>query len=209
MPSTSKAQQKLFGMVHQYNKTGELPKKPSIAKAVQKLSTSMKKKDVKDFASTKHDDLPEKVKKVKEVLTPLIKEVIEEVNKGYRVISNKDREEQDFLFKQYQVDHKALEKAMERARKLKSASVYSLDDDLEVDERVFSIHNGVVQESEGSIPKPYIKQIEGLYYVYVYSPVVKRHVAMSEWGDKGSAEYDLRNNWMSTWKELSNRLKQK
>ena len=57
----SKKQQRLMGMVRAVQK-GEM-KSPS--ETVAKLAKSMKKKDVKDFASTKHDGLPEK-KEVKE-----------------------------------------------------------------------------------------------------------------------------------------------
>ena len=52
----SKKQQRLMGMVRAVQK-GEM-KSPS--ETVAKLAKSMKKKDVKDFASTKHDGLPEK-----------------------------------------------------------------------------------------------------------------------------------------------------
>lgn len=56
----SKAQQKFMGMVYALQK-GEL--KPSdVGPAVKKAAKSMSKKDVEDFASTKHKDLPEKVK---------------------------------------------------------------------------------------------------------------------------------------------------
>lgn len=58
----SKKQQRLMGMVRAAQK-GEM-KSPS--ETVAKLAKSMKKKDVKDFASTKHDDLPEK-KQVNEI----------------------------------------------------------------------------------------------------------------------------------------------
>jgi len=54
----SKKQQRLMGMVRAVQK-GEM-KSPS--ETVAKLAQSMKKKDVKDFASTKHDGLPEKKK---------------------------------------------------------------------------------------------------------------------------------------------------
>jgi hypothetical protein len=56
MPAVSKKQQKFFGIVRAIQK-GELsPTTPETAKA----AASMKKKDVKDFASTKHKKLPEK-----------------------------------------------------------------------------------------------------------------------------------------------------
>ena len=58
MPSKSKAQQRFMGMVHALNK-GEMD--PSDASPeVKKVAKSMKKKDAKDFASTKHKKLPEK-----------------------------------------------------------------------------------------------------------------------------------------------------
>ena len=61
MPSVSKAQQRFMGMVRATQK-GEM-KNPS--PEVQDAANSMKKKDAKDFASTKHKGLPEK-KEVKE-----------------------------------------------------------------------------------------------------------------------------------------------
>ena len=58
----SKSQQRLMGMVRAAQK-GEMDN-PS--EQVKKLAMTMKKKDVKDFASTKHDGLPEK-KEVNEI----------------------------------------------------------------------------------------------------------------------------------------------
>ena len=56
MPAVSKAQQKFFGIVRAIQK-GELePTTPETAK----VAATMKKKDVKDFASTDHKGLPEK-----------------------------------------------------------------------------------------------------------------------------------------------------
>jgi hypothetical protein len=57
MPAVSKAQQRFMGMVRATQK-GEM-KNPS--PEVQDAANSMKKKDAKDFASTKHKGLPEKV----------------------------------------------------------------------------------------------------------------------------------------------------
>ena len=61
MPSTSKAQQRFMGLVHAYKK-GEV-KGSEVSKAVKDAAKSMKKKSTKDFASTKHKGLPNKVKK--------------------------------------------------------------------------------------------------------------------------------------------------
>ena len=62
MPAVSKAQQKFFGIVRAIQKGEMAPTSPETAKA----AAEMKKKDVKDFASTKHKNLPDKVE-VKEI----------------------------------------------------------------------------------------------------------------------------------------------
>jgi hypothetical protein len=55
----SKSQQRLMGMVRAAQK-GEMP---DASEKVKELAKSMGKDDVKDFAKTKHDDLPEKKEK--------------------------------------------------------------------------------------------------------------------------------------------------
>lgn len=62
MPAVSKAQQKFFGIVRAIQKGEIEPTTPETAKA----AATMKKKDVKDFASTDHKGLPEKKKEVNE-----------------------------------------------------------------------------------------------------------------------------------------------
>tara|TARA_B100000242_G_scaffold294165_1_gene275209 strand:- start:2702 stop:3514 length:813 start_codon:yes stop_codon:yes gene_type:complete len=61
--SVSKAQQRLFGMVHAYNngdlKSGDVDE--DLMAQIKKISKGMTKKDAKKMAKTKHDDLPEKV----------------------------------------------------------------------------------------------------------------------------------------------------
>ena len=57
MPAVSRAQQKFFGIVRAIQKGEMAPTTPETAKA----AATMKKKDVKDFASTKHKKLPDKV----------------------------------------------------------------------------------------------------------------------------------------------------
>ena len=57
MPAKSKAQQRFFGMVRAAQK-GEMAAPSS---EVSKAASSMSKSDVKKFAKTKHDKLPEKV----------------------------------------------------------------------------------------------------------------------------------------------------
>ena len=62
MPAVSKAQQKFFGIVRAIQKGEIEPTTPETAK----VAATMKKKDVKDFASTDHKGLPEKKKEVNE-----------------------------------------------------------------------------------------------------------------------------------------------
>ena len=61
MPAVSKAQQRFMGMVYATKKGDMTNPSPEVAKA----AASMKKSDAKDFASTKHNKLPEK-KRVEE-----------------------------------------------------------------------------------------------------------------------------------------------
>ena len=56
MPAVSKAQQRFMGMVYATKKGEMTNPSPEVAKA----AASIKKKDAKDFASTKHKKLPEK-----------------------------------------------------------------------------------------------------------------------------------------------------
>jgi len=70
MPSASKSQQRFFGMVSATQK-GEL-KNPSAA--VNSAAKTMSNSDVDDFASTKHKDLPEKVKK--EIVGEIVRTVL-------------------------------------------------------------------------------------------------------------------------------------
>jgi hypothetical protein len=81
MPAVSKAQQKFMGMVHAADK-GETPASPEVAK----VSADMKDADAKDFASTKHDGLPDHVK---EQLKSVVREVIREKN-GMNEMSSND-----------------------------------------------------------------------------------------------------------------------
>ena len=59
MPAKSKAQQRFMGLVRAVQK-GEVPKS-KVSKAIKKVAKSMKDKEVKKYASTKHKGLPKKV----------------------------------------------------------------------------------------------------------------------------------------------------
>lgn len=70
MAAVSKAQQRFMGMVHAADK-GETPSSPEVAK----VSANMKDSDAKDFASTKHAGLPDRIK---QEIKNIVKEIIRE-----------------------------------------------------------------------------------------------------------------------------------
>ena len=76
MPAQSKSQQRFFGVVKAMQK-GDIPKKGRAGKIAKQMS----KKDVDDFASTKHKGKPEKVKREQRVRNLIKKMVREELNK--------------------------------------------------------------------------------------------------------------------------------
>ena len=76
MPASSKAQQRFFGVVKAMQK-GDIPKTGKAGK----IAKTMSKKDVDDFASTKHKGKPEKVKREMKVRNLIKKMVREELTK--------------------------------------------------------------------------------------------------------------------------------
>ena len=76
MPAVSKAQQRFMGMVHATQKGDMENPSPEVSKAAD----SMSDKDAKDFASTSHKGLPNKVKsesitKLKEIIKGMVDEM--------------------------------------------------------------------------------------------------------------------------------------
>ena len=103
MPSSSKAQQRFFGVVKAMQK-GDIPKKGGAGK----LAKSMSKDDVDDFASTKHKGLPNKVKRemrVKNLIKKMVREELKEMQldekcqKGY--MTHPTRKTKKMFGKQY------------------------------------------------------------------------------------------------------------
>ena len=68
MPAKSKSQQRLFGMVHAYQK-GEFHGSKELRSRIKGLAQHVSKTDAKHFAQTPHKDLPE-VKAAQFVLKP-------------------------------------------------------------------------------------------------------------------------------------------
>src|SRR6056300_801910 len=79
MPALSKKQQKFMGIVRSIQK-GEQPAS-KFSKDAQDVAKDMKKKDVKDFASTKHKGLPMK-KEILNKLKEMIKQELSEYTYG-------------------------------------------------------------------------------------------------------------------------------
>jgi hypothetical protein len=76
MPAQSKAQQRFMGMVHAAQKGDMENPSPEVKKAAD----SMTKKAAKDFASTKHDELPDKKEEIIKALKERIRKVVREMN---------------------------------------------------------------------------------------------------------------------------------
>jgi hypothetical protein len=105
MPSKSKAQQRFFGMVDAYKK-GEMKNASS---KIKKAANGMSMSDVKDFAETKHDGLPEKVEEniirlTESDLHTIVKEVVNQM------ISERREGNHEFVkgndgYSQYYINH--------------------------------------------------------------------------------------------------------
>ena len=85
MPATSKAQQRLFGLVKAV-KAGKV-KTSTVSPEVKKIAKDMSTKEIDKFAGTKHKDLPEKKKKTDESaqiakLREIIREAVRDILKG-------------------------------------------------------------------------------------------------------------------------------
>lgn len=91
MPAKSKAQQQMFGIAHAIQQ-GKRPAGSARSPATD-VAKAAKPKDVKDFASTKTKNLPQKVKKeqierIREYVTKVVREVMSEAyNRGTALIS--------------------------------------------------------------------------------------------------------------------------
>jgi len=86
--SVSRAQQRFFGMVRAAQK-GEMD---SPSAEVSKAASSMSKSDVKDFAKTKHDKLPEKKEESKCEETNLVTQIVENI-RAKRLAAQAKREQ--------------------------------------------------------------------------------------------------------------------
>lgn len=95
--AVSKAQQKFFGMVRAKQK-GEMP---NASPEVKKAAASMSKKDVKDFAATKHKGLPAKKESKEKEGLKNIKELSPDTVKRYRDKASDDQPRQKRIAHDY------------------------------------------------------------------------------------------------------------
>ena len=124
MPALSKKQQRFFGIVRAIQKGEMAPTTPETAKA----AADMKKKDVKDFASTKHKGLPEKkvskeekdydqkdvvMKKAK----PLHKHLFKNIHKGERKVDVNEEKQDDHEHEMIRNQLKTVARASKRIEK--------------------------------------------------------------------------------------------
>ena len=101
MPSVSKTQQRLMGQALAY-KRGEIKAKdlnPQYSDEIKKLAKSMTEKQLKHFASTKHKNLPEKVKE-SNVMT------FDSFNEAHKEMNHKDQKLSKDMKKQSHVSSK-------------------------------------------------------------------------------------------------------
>jgi len=61
MPAKSESQQRLMALVYQYKDIGKLPDNTALADKVKKTAASITMRDAKAYASTKHENLPDRV----------------------------------------------------------------------------------------------------------------------------------------------------
>ena len=110
MPAVSKKQQRFFGIVRAAQK-GTLKAEKTLE--VQRAAASMKRKDVKDFASTKHKGLPEKkkmnesvaVKELEDGLAKLDYPSYGEVDDLMKKISSRNGIDTTLLHMQFKAKH--------------------------------------------------------------------------------------------------------
>ena len=94
MPSTSKAQQQLMGMAYALKKGDMDPKDAS--QEVKDLADSMTLQQLKDFASTKHEGLPEYVKEAEDHEVAMAMSQLNAISKAVGELLQKiGREEKD------------------------------------------------------------------------------------------------------------------
>ena len=124
MPSSSKQQQKFFGVVKSMQQ-GDTPKKGKAGK----VAKSMSKDDVDDFASTKHKGLPKKVKremKIRALIKKLVREIMSEGKLTEALDTKKVKKELINSLKGVRKNNFSLARELNKINKTKAKQVMAL-----------------------------------------------------------------------------------
>ena len=133
MPAKSKQQQKFMGIVRAIQKGDEPASK--FSKDAQDAAKDMKKKDVEDFASTKHKGLP---KKVEQYLRQQIRKSVEEIIRE-DWFDRLSPEDQKKYVKAHPGSKKAKQHAWDKKRDRRAAKISSKDYTIDGDGNIIKV----------------------------------------------------------------------
>ena len=133
MPAKSKQQQKFMGIVRAIQKGDEPASK--FSKDAQDAAKDMKKKDVEDFASTKHKGLP---KKVEQYLRQQIRKSVEEIIRE-DWFDRLSPEDQKKYVKAHPGSKKAKQFAHDKKRSKRAAKISSKDYTIDGDGNIIKV----------------------------------------------------------------------
>ena len=133
MPAKSKQQQKFMGIVRAIQKGDEPASK--FSKDAQDAADDMKKKDVEDFASTKHKGLP---KKVEQYLRQQIRKSVEEIIKE-DWFDRLSKDEKEKYIKAHPNSKKAKQAAHDKEREKKAKKIRSKDYTIDGDGNIVKV----------------------------------------------------------------------
>jgi hypothetical protein len=176
MPAQSKAQQRFMGMVHAADK-GETPASPEVAK----VSKYMDDTDAKDFASTKHKGLPDKIKEV------IIKELrsVRAIQTDYSKVLNAMETHLDLYKKS-----KGTSEEKTHLEHLKKLTALKKKYTQELEDRVKGIYQDAdLQIDEMGSGDIHFKKV--MEYYHNGTPSVRKQVAIVVCGDKNASRLDI------------------
>ena len=133
MPAKSKQQQKFMGIVRAIQKGDEPASK--FSKDAQDAADDMKKKDVEDFASTKHKGLP---KKVEQYLRQQIRKSVEEIIKE-DWFDRLSKDEKEKYIKAHPNSKKAKQAAHDKEREKIAKKIRSKDYTIDGDGNIIKV----------------------------------------------------------------------
>jgi len=179
MPAVSKAQQKFMGMVHATQKGDMEAPSPEVAK----VAADMDKKSAKDFASTKHKELPDKIKEI------IVKEA-----RGVKTIHTEYSKVLDAMenhLNQYKKT-KGTPEEKKHIEALKKLTILKKKLQAELDAKVSGLYKDA--ELKGDIDEMgsgdiHFKRV--MQYYHNGTPSVRKQVAIVVTGDKNASRLDI------------------